>query len=75
MEQLTWLARRRAVGSQRDRDVHPSAALAAADPDPDERPEQRVSQVAGTLGIYVQLGEETSACITAENDEHHRQRR
>jgi hypothetical protein len=29
---------------------------------------------AGTLGIYVQLGEETSARITAENDEHHRQR-
>ena len=29
----------------------------------------------GTLGIYVQLGEETSARITAENDEHHRRRR
>ena len=29
----------RAVGSQRDRDVDPPAALAAADPDPDERPE------------------------------------
>jgi hypothetical protein len=29
----------------------------------------------GTLSIYVQLGEETSARITAENDEHHRRRR
>jgi hypothetical protein len=28
-----------------------------------------------TLGIYVQLGEETSARITAENDEHQRRRR
>ncbi|MFU8851823.1 tyrosine-type recombinase/integrase [Micromonospora sp. SL1-18] len=27
-----------------------------------------------TLGIYVQLGEETSARITAENDEHHHRR-
>jgi site-specific recombinase XerD len=29
----------------------------------------------GTLGMYVQLGEETSARITAENDDHHRRRR
>jgi len=28
-----------------------------------------------TLGIYVRLGEETSARITAENDEHHRRHR
>ncbi|HEV2370886.1 MAG TPA: hypothetical protein VGS19_01845 [Streptosporangiaceae bacterium] len=28
----------------------------------------------GTLGIYVQLGEETSARITAENDDHNRRR-
>jgi site-specific recombinase XerD len=29
----------------------------------------------GTLGRYIQLGEETSARITAENDEHRRRRR
>jgi integrase len=29
----------------------------------------------GTLGVYVQLGEETSARITAENDEHRHRRR
>jgi site-specific recombinase XerD len=29
----------------------------------------------GTLGVYVQLGEETSARITAENDDDHRRRR
>jgi len=28
-----------------------------------------------TLGVYVRLGEETSARITAENDKHHRRRR
>ncbi|MFC0509284.1 hypothetical protein [Micromonospora costi] len=28
-----------------------------------------------TLGIYVRLGEEISARITAENDEHHRRHR
>ena len=28
-----------------------------------------------TLGIYVSLGEETSARITAENDQHHRRHR
>ncbi|MGC4807796.1 hypothetical protein [Micromonospora sp. DT233] len=28
-----------------------------------------------TLGIYVRLGEETSARITAENDQHHRRHR
>jgi integrase len=28
-----------------------------------------------TLGIYVRLGEETPARITAENDEHHRRHR
>ena len=39
-------SRRGLVGSQRDRNVDPPAALAAADPDPDERLEQRVSQVA-----------------------------
>jgi hypothetical protein len=35
---------------------------------------QRVRHL-GTLGIYVQLGEETSARITAENDERNRRRR
>ena len=34
------------ASGQRDRDVHPSAALTAADPHPDERPEQRVIQIA-----------------------------
>jgi hypothetical protein len=28
-----------------------------------------------TLGLYVRLGEEISARITAENDEHHRRHR
>jgi len=28
----------------------------------------------GTLGHYVKLGEETSARVTAENDEHNRRR-
>lgn len=43
-----------------------------------QRPSHRPSPVTGTLGtlgIYVQPGEETSARITAEYDKHARRRR